>query len=194
LGVDPSNGAPLYLDINDNVTNVYSDADRRFVDKGSDPLYTGGFGLNVSYKNWSLNSLFAFAAEQYRTNGSYALIQDPTLTAISNQEVGMVNSWQNVGDITAYPSVAFGTRLFQNDRYLEDASFLRLRNLTFAYTFDKEMLAKTKAFTGVRLYFQGQNLFTWSQWRGFDPESTTTSAFFDFPTPKQFTFGLDVNF
>ena len=194
VGVDPSNGAPLYLDINGNVTNVYSDANRVFVDKGSDPLYTGGFGLNVSYKNWSLNSLFAFAAEQYRTNGSLGLIQDPTLTAISNQEIGMLDSWQNVGDITAYPSVAFGTRLFQSDRYLEDASFLRLRNLTFAYTFDKEMLAKTKAFSGVRVYFQGQNVFTWSKWRGFDPESTTTSAFFDYPTPKQFTFGLDVNF
>lgn len=194
VGVDPSNGAPLYLDINGNVTNVYSDNDRVFLDKTSDPLYTGGFGLNVSYKNWSLNSLFAFAAEQYRTNGSLALIQDPTLSDISNQEVGMLNSWQNVGDITAYPSVNFGTRLFQNDRYLEDASFLRLRNLTFAYTFDKEMLAKTKAFTGIRVYFQGQNVFTWSKWKGFDPESTTTSAFFDYPTPKQFTFGLDVNF
>ena len=194
LGVDPSNGAPLYLDINNNVTNVYSDANRRFVDKGSDPLYTGGFGLNVSYKNWSLNSLFAFAAEQYRTNGSLGLIQDPTLTAISNQEIGMLDTWQNVGDITAYPSIAFGTRLFQSDRYLEDASFLRLRNLTFAYTFDKEMLAKTKAFSSIRVYFQGQNVFTWSKWRGFDPESTTTSAFFDYPTPKQFTFGIDVNF
>ena len=56
------------------------------------------------------------------------------------------------------------------------------------------MLAKTKLFTNVRIYVQGQNLLTFTKWRGFDPESNISSTFFEYPTPKTVTVGFDVEF
>ncbi|NNK27123.1 MAG: TonB-dependent receptor [Flavobacteriaceae bacterium] len=194
-GVNPANGSPLYLDIDGNITEQYSADDRVILDKTQDPRYTGGFGTNLSWNGFSLNTLFSFAAEQYRYNGSLAVVEDPTLYTISNQATTILNEWSQPGDITDIPSPAFGsTRLLRTDRYIEDASFLRLRDVTLAYSVDREVLERTNLFTGIRLYMQAQNLFTFSKWRGFDPESNINSTFFEFPTPRTVTFGVDVNF
>ncbi|MFN3908411.1 MAG: SusC/RagA family TonB-linked outer membrane protein [Flavobacterium sp.] len=193
-GVNPANGLPLYYDAQGELTEVLSDANRVFIDKQEDPFYTGGFGANIKFKNFELNTLFAFAADQYRVDSSIGLIQDGSFAGISNQDIRQLTAWQNVGDVTAFPIPTISTRLNATDRYVRDASFLRLRNIVFAYNFDKELMKKTKFFTGARIYFQGQNLLTWTKWQGFDPESTSNSSFFDYPTPRQYTFGLDLNF
>lgn len=194
-GVNPANGSPLYYDINGNITDTYSADDRVILDKTQDPKFVGGFGTNISYKGFALNALFSYAIDQYRYNGSLAVVEDPTLVSISNQATSILREWQQPGDITDIPSSAFGsTRLLLTDRYIEDASFLRLRNVTLSYTLDKDILGKTNLFSSIRMYVQGQNLLTWSKWRGFDPESNINSTFFEFPTPKTWTLGLDVNF
>ncbi|MBZ9651913.1 SusC/RagA family TonB-linked outer membrane protein [Psychroflexus montanilacus] len=194
-GVNPANGNPLYLDIDGNLTEQFSDNDRVFSDKQADPLYTGGFGTSAKYKGFDFNLLFSFAAEQYRTNGSLGLLEDVGAAAFSNQSVDMLTAWQQPGDITAIPSINSGsTRLQGTDRYLEDASFLRLRNLSLGYNFSPELLEKTGVFKNVRIYVQGTNLLTFSKWRGFDPESTNTGSFFDYPTPRQYTAGIDITF
>ncbi|OIQ21566.1 TonB-dependent receptor [Lacinutrix sp. MedPE-SW] len=194
-GVNPNNGSPLYLDKDGLITDTYSDDDRVILDKSFIPKYTGGFGVDMSYKNFSLNTLFSFAAEQYRNNGSIAVVEDPSLISISNQSVSILNEWQTPGQVTDIPSSAYGsTRLLSTDRYIEDASFLRLRNVTLSYSLDKEILERTKLFTGIRVYAQAQNLLTFSKWRGFDPESNISSTFFEFPTPRTFSVGFDVNF
>jgi hypothetical protein len=77
---------------------------------------------------------------------------------------------------------------------LEDASFLRLRNVSIGYNLTPKTLEKIKFINGLRVYVQGTNLLTWSKWRGFDPESTFTSSFFDYPTPRQFTAGVELKF
>lgn len=194
-GVNPANGAPLYFDLDGNVTETYSADNRVILDKTRDPKYVGGFGTNFSYKNFSLTSLFSYAIGQYRNNGSLAVVEDPTLVTISNQSTSIIREWAQPGDLTDIPSPAFGsTRLLLTDRYIEDASFLRLRNVTVSYNFDKELLKRTNLFTGIRFYVQGQNLLTWTKWRGFDPESSLSSTFFEFPTPRTYTLGFDVNF
>lgn len=194
-GVNPANGSPLYLDRDGNITDTYSADDRVILDKTQDPRFVGGFGTNISYKGFALNALFSYAIDQYRYNGSLAVVEDPTLVSISNQSTSILREWQQPGDITDIPSSAFGsTRLLLTDRYIEDASFLRLRNITLSYTLDKDILGKTNLFSSIRMYVQGQNLLTWTKWRGFDPESNINSTFFEFPTPKTWTLGLDVNF
>ena len=192
-GVDPANGQPLYLDANGNVTNVYNLAANRVnTGKSFIPKYTGGFGANISYKNLSLSSLFVFAAEQYRINSSFGILEDNGLAGFANQSVTVLNQWQNPGDVSAVPGVNYtGIRTRLDTRYLEDASYLRLRNVTLAYTLDGQKL--NKAISSVRFYLQAQNMLTWTKYRGFDPESNQASNFFDYPTPRQFTFGLDIN-
>ncbi len=194
-GVDPSNGQPLYLDANGDVTNVWDPNNRVYVDKSAIPTYTGGFGGDISYKGFNLNFLFSYVADVWRNNGSLGVIEDVSLAGFANLSTSMLNAWTTPGQITDIPAVAFGGIRFQSgDRYLEDASFLRLRNINFSYTVDNDVLAKTKFLSGARIYVQASNLFTWTKWRGFDPESNrTTGNFFDYPVPRAFTFGIDLN-
>ncbi len=194
-GVNPANGSPLYLDLDGNITDTYVASNRVILDKTRDPKYFGGFGTNVRFKQFTLDAFFTYAGEQYRNNGSVGVVEDPSISAFSNMSTSLLREWRNPGDITDIPSPAFGsTRLLLTDRYIEDASFLRLRNVTLAYNFNRDLLEKTKLFTSARIYFQGQNLLTFSKWRGFDPESNLASTFFEFPTPRQYTVGVDINF
>jgi TonB-linked SusC/RagA family outer membrane protein len=193
-GVNPANGAPLWLDADGNITNVFTTSNRVLLDKTQDPKFVGGFGTNFSYKGFALNALFTYAADQWRLNGSYAIIEDTSLAGFANMSTALLRMWQQPGDVTDIPAFNSVTRGQAGTRYLEDASFLRLRNISLSYTLDKDMLAKTKLFTNVRIYVQGQNLLTFTKWRGFDPESNISSTFFEYPTPKTVTVGFDVEF
>ncbi|TCK65269.1 TonB-linked SusC/RagA family outer membrane protein [Winogradskyella wandonensis] len=194
-GVNPANGDPLYLDADGNLTDVFSNNNAVYLDKNFDPTYTGGFGADISYKNFTLNSLFSFAADRWRQNSSLAIVEDVGLAGFANQSVSMLNAWTTPGQITDIPALSNGgLRAVDGDRYLEDASFLRLRNVTLAYNFDSETLAKSNIFTAARLYLQGTNLITWSKWRGFDPEGNGSTGFFDYPVARTFTVGFDLTF
>lgn len=194
-GVNPANGQNLYYDVNGNVTDVYSEDDRVFIDKAIYPTYQGGFGFNSSWKNFSLDTQFSFVADIYRNNGSLGVIEDPTLTGLSNSSTSLLDAWKQPGDVTSIPSLS--TESIRNrltDRYIEDASFLRLRNITIGYNF-KSILNEKSPISKLKIFIQAENLITWSKWRGWDPESSFRSSdFFDYPTSKIFTVGLDVNF
>ena len=77
---------------------------------------------------------------------------------------------------------------------LEDASFLRLKNLMLSYSLPKELLRKTRVFSGIRIYAQAQNLLTFTPFSGLDPESPSNIYIAQYPTARQFTFGLDLTF
>ena len=194
-GVNPANGQNLYYDIDGNITDVYSEDDRVFIDKAIYPTYQGGFGFNSSWKNFSLDTQFSFVADIYRNNGSLGVIEDPTLTGLSNSSTSLLEAWQQPGDVTHIP--ALSTESIRNrltDRYIEDASFLRLRNITLGYNFEN-LLNENSPISKIKIFVQAENLITWSKWRGWDPESSFRSSdFFDYPTSKIFTVGLDVNF
>jgi TonB-linked SusC/RagA family outer membrane protein len=193
VGVNPANGNPLYRDLDGNLTERFDEDNRKFTGKTADPAWSGGFGTNIAYKGFSLNALFSFEADRWRQNGSFGLLEDTTLATISNQSTTVLNAWQQPGDITSQPRVGtISTRNLSTTRYIEDASFLRLRNVSISYSLQDKALEKIKFVKALRVYAQGTNLITWSKWRGFDPESTFITSFFDFPVAKQFTFGLDI--
>ena len=194
-GVNPANGQNLYYDVDGNITDVYSEDDRVFIDKAIYPTYQGGFGFNSTWKNFSLDTQFSFVADIYRNNGSLGVIEDPTLTSLSNSSTSLLDAWQQPGDVTYIP--ALSTESIRNrltDRYIEDASFLRLRNITLGYNLGN-LLKEGSPISKMKVFVQAENLITWSKWRGWDPESSFRSGdFFDYPTSKIFTIGLDVNF
>lgn len=194
-GVNPANGEPLYLDVDGNLTNQYSAANAVYLDKNFDPTYTGGFGADIRYKDFSLNTLFSFQADRYKLNSSLAITEDAGLAGFANQNVTMLNAWTTPGQITDIPALSNGgLRAVAGDRYLEDASFLRLRNVSLSYNVNSKILEQTNVFTGVRVFVQATNLVTWTKWRGFDPEGTESGAFFDYPVPRTFTLGFDLTF
>ncbi|WP_040281146.1 SusC/RagA family TonB-linked outer membrane protein [Psychroserpens damuponensis] len=194
-GVNPANGEPLYLDVDGNLTNVYDPNNRVYLDKNFDPTYTGGFGADISYKGFALNALFSFQADRWKRNSSLALIEDSSLGSNLNLSTTMLDAWTTPGQVTAIPALSFGgLRAQSGDRYLEDASFLRLRNISLSYNVDKKVLEQTGVFTGIRVFVQGTNLVTWTKFRGFDPEGTVASTFFEYPVARTFSLGFDLTF
>ncbi len=196
-GVNPANGEPLYRDINGNITNVFNGNDARTGFGSSEPLYTGGFGFSTSYKGFSLSSLFSFQAEVTRFNNtSFFLENFNFLGAGLNQSVTILDYFQNPGDITEIPApVVNGVatqRQFTNQD-LEDASFIRLRDITLSYSIPPSLLKKT-FLQSARIYTRGVNVLTFTNFGGLDPEDNNNISQFEFPNAKQYTFGLDLNF
>nr|WP_321225199.1 SusC/RagA family TonB-linked outer membrane protein [uncultured Psychroserpens sp.] len=194
-GVNPANGEALYLDVDGNLTNVYNPNNAVYLDKNFDPTYTGGFGADIRYKGFSLNTLFSFQADRWKQNSSLAIIEDAGLAGFANQSTALLDAWTTPGQVTAIPSLGFGgLRAVDGTRYLEDASFLRLRNVSLSYNVDRKVLEQTNVFSGIRVFVQATNLFTWTKFRGFDPEGTLATTFFDYPVPRTFSLGFDLTF
>lgn len=103
-----------------------------------------------------------------------------------------MNRWKQPGDVTDIPRHGVYTQF--DSRLLEDASFLRLKNLMLAYALPQDLMKKTGFIRGVRMYVQGQNLLTFTNFSGLDPEGTTNVYAAQYPMSRQFTFGLDIMF
>ena len=109
-----------------------------------------------------------------------------------NQSRRLLDRWKQPGDITDIPRHGVYTEF--DSRLLEDASFLRLKNLMLGYSFPEALLKKSRVFRGIRLYVQGQNLLTFTKFSGLDPESSLNVYAAQYPMSRQFTFGLDLTF
>lgn len=196
-GVNPENGKNQYLDRDGNITETYSLSDRVFIGKSTLPKYQGGFNTSLTYKGFTFDALFSFATGVYRYNGALGVVEDPSLIGIANMSTSLLNAWKEPGDVTNIPSLNTGPiRNLLTDRYIEDASYLRLKNITIGYDFAKNFLANKTPFSTLRIYVQGENLLTWTKWQGFDPEFSPfdTSEFFSFPNSKIATLGIDIKF
>lgn len=190
-GVNPANGQPLYYDLNGNITNQYSDDDSVAKFGSYEPVYSGGFGSRFNYKGFEISTLFTFAAEYFRYNNQTFFQENPNF-AQYNQDRIMLTMWQNPGDITEVQSYKYQREFSSKD--IEDASYLRLKNITAAYNLPKSIFDRVKGIKGVRLYAQAENLATWTKFTGFDPEDDNNIATYEYPTPRIVTFGVDVKF
>jgi len=196
-GVNPANGQPLYRDLDGNITTEFSDANRRTGFGSSEPLYTGGFGFDAGYKGFSISTLFAFQAEVTRFNNATFFQENFNfLGAGLNQSETILTFFQNAGDITEIPAPFVNGQATQRQfstQDLEDASFLRLRDITISYSFDR-ILKNNSVLKNARIYARGVNLLTFTNFTGLDPEDNNNIAQFEFPNPRQYTFGLDLTF
>lgn len=190
-GVDPATGNPIYEDINGNPTFAYSAANNRAVFGTFIPSFTGGATLDVTWKNISLSALFTTAQDVSRFNNESFFYETTNSNIAFNKRIELLTqTWQKPGDITTYQRI--GTPRQFSSKDIRDASFIRFRNLQVGYTFQPKN--PSKSIKSFRLWGQGQNLFTWTKWTGFDPEESNNIATYEFPNPKTFTIGLDINF
>lgn len=197
IGVNPDNGNLLFLDRNNNVTENPTNEDRRNTGRSMIPKYQGGFGFNTSYKGFFVNANFSFVAEIDRFDFDLLNLSNPSAGIGTGPVVSeLLNAWtptntgSNIPSLTATNVNAAETF---SDRYLVDASYIRMRNLSFGYDFPAKMLDKS-LFSGVKFYTQLENYLTWSKWRGFDVEGLNSSNQGGYPTPKVISFGVDLQF
>ena len=193
----PADGNLLFRDINGNVTETITEADRRKSGKSELPRFQGSFGFNASYKGFFLNTQFTYAAKVYRYDFDLTNMSDPGAIGVFAVTNDLSNAWDATTNPTSnYPSLN-ATNLADgdtfSDRWLYDASYIRLKVLTYGYNFPAKFLEKS-AISSLRVYSSMENYLTWTKWRGFDPESIGASNQGGYPSPKAITFGVDIQF
>ena len=194
-GVDPADGQQMwYIPGTDGETTKEYDEERlqQATGKKRYAPHNGGFGLNVSWKGLSLNADFAWVLGKYMVNNDYYFAANPYNFAGYNQSKDVLNEWKEPGDITDIP--AYGNVMQFDTHLLENASFLRLKNISLSYTLPKNWLLPTKVIQGVRIMATARNLFTITNYKGADPELDTNLTYGAYPNTKQFTIGAELTF
>jgi TonB-linked SusC/RagA family outer membrane protein len=162
-------GDAMYEDINHDGNINYQD----IVYLGnSNPKFNGGFGSSVTYKGaWKLTAFFNYRYKFDLINGTQ--INTTNMSGFDNQSTAVLRRWRKDGDITDIPRALYrtGYNWLGSDRYVEDASFLRFRTITLRYTAAKKLVQKLKI-KNLSGYITAENLFTWTNYTGQDPEVT----------------------
>jgi TonB-linked SusC/RagA family outer membrane protein len=191
-------GDAIYEDINHDGNINYMDV----VYLGnSNPKFVGGFGPSVGYKNLKLSTYFNFRYGYEVVNGTK--MNTTSMDWFDNQSTAVLRRWRKEGDVTDIPRgiISGGYNWLASDRYVENASFLRFRTITLRYTFDEKVTKKLKV-RSLSSYVTAENLVTWTNYTGQDPEVTTRGAdpfrvAIDYsmtPPSKIFTIGIVAGF
>lgn len=209
-GVDPDNGDALFytntlLDDGSRdrtVTANYNEAERVILGSPYPDLMIG-FTNNLNFHNFDLSFTFQgeWGSSLYNSGGKF---QSGNARYEDNQTRDQLNRWQQPGDITDVPQARMYRTNGQQDssRYLEESDFIRLRNLSVGYTLPFEVTQRFSV-DRLRVYFTGVNLLTFTDYSGYDPESTYDNlgnsniqrgiTFYSAPPAKTYTLGLNID-
>lgn len=192
-GVNPANGDALWYTKEGELTTEYNESDKVMVGKNYIAPWQGGFGTTLSWKGFSLNAQFSWVADRWMFNNDRFFEESNGLYTVYNQSRRLLyDRWKKPGDVTDIPR--YGITPQMDSRFLEDASFLRLKNLTLGYAVPQNWLEKTHFFDSARIYVQGQNLLTYTKFSGIDPESSSNIYAAQYPMSRQFTLGIELSF
>ena len=191
-GVNPANGDALWYDKDGNITNELRDEDKVLVGRSYFAPWQGGFGTTVSWKGLSLSAQFSWVGDRWMINNDRYFDESNGRFMTYNQSSRLLNRWKQPGDITDIPRHGEYTEF--DSRLLEDASFLRLKNLMFSYSLPSNLLRRSGFIRGLRVYVQGQNLLTFTNFSGLDPEGVSNVYAAQYPMSRQYSFGVDLMF
>jgi TonB-linked SusC/RagA family outer membrane protein len=194
VGVNPANGNLLFQNAQGNITEDLIESDQVATGQNAYPDYQGSFGFDAEFENFFLVTQFNYAIGVDRYDFDYADFLDPTAIGQFRHSRELLNAWSQPGDITNIPSLT-ATNLSDeglSDRYQREADYLRLRFIQFGYNFPQSIIQDT-GFSYIRAFAGGENLLTFSKWKGFDAEGSG-SASRGYPTPKTFSIGLEFGF
>lgn len=211
-GVDPANGDPLwekvlfdadgkkYITYTNNYNSVANETSRQFLGKSSAPKFTGGISNNIEYKGFTLSAFFNFVYGNYVFNDTrFYYDNDGNYDSYNSMVLPKQwTRWANPGDIATHPRpLAGGNKLSMSSssRYLEDGSYIRLRNITIGYNLPSAFLNRYKV-SAARLFVSGDNLWTGTNFTGPDPEVVLSAgeSSFKYPLSKKIMFGLNLSF
>jgi TonB-linked SusC/RagA family outer membrane protein len=203
-GVHPTNGDPLWEVVNSETGDVsytsnYNEATEQIVGT-STPDFIGGFSSEIEYKGFTLGARFSFISGGTIYNSSRELFDSDGLYPTYNQQVFIDgwSRWEKEGDIASHPRAIYGGNNNSNkpsSRYLEDRSYLKLKNITLGFNVPKPFTDKLNL-SDARIYLSGDNLLTFTNYSGMDPEvgGLNGSTSMSYPEPTRFVFGLNLSF
>ena len=195
-GVDPQTGDSKYKDLKGD--GRISVSDKTYIGDPN-PDFTFGLTNDFAYKNFTLSVFFQgsygndiYNASRIETEGMYDG---------KNQSTAVLNRWRKPGDVTDIPRAVKSTdNIKASSRWVEDGSYLRLKTLTLAYNVPVDALERY-GIRKIQPYFTAQNLWTLTNYKGFDPEvneglsgPTMGIDWGTYPQTKFFIFGLNIDF
>lgn len=205
-GVDPDNGNPLWYmdekDANDNLTgrrittSDYDQAGYYYVNKSSLPKVYGGFNTSLSWNGFDLSAIFAYSVGGYIYNRDITMILHNGSLAGRDWSTEILHRWTPDNRYTDVPALGTTTNRWNSasTRFLQNNSYMRLKNLTLSYTLPKQWISKLALGT-VQVYIQGDNLFTIHRNQGLDPEQGITGiTYYRYPAMRTISGGFNVSF
>ncbi|OPC52481.1 SusC/RagA family TonB-linked outer membrane protein [Elizabethkingia bruuniana] len=194
LGVNIENGNGQYLAADGSITERPTDADRRKKNNNFFPAYVGGFGIKASHKGFFLDTFFTFQAGFYRSDNQLVWAMNPSYAASgTNVSAELLNAWTPQNKNTSIPALKAPDYSAISDRFLFDASFIRLKSVMIGYNLPKDYLDKGFV-KSLKIFLQGENLAVFTKWKGFDPEGLGTYPLSIYPNPKIVSIGASIDF
>ena len=189
-------GDMKYRDMNGD--GKIDDYDRTIIGCGQ-PLHTGGFSNNFTWRNFDLNIFFSWSYGNDILNAN-RLIFESGWKSQTNQLASYANRWTPSNPTSDTPRAAATGSEEYSSRVIEDGSFLRLKNVSLGYTVPSRQLRKA-GISSLRLYVSADNIWTWTNYSGPDPEVSTRNSVltpgFDwsaYPRAYGFTAGVNITF
>lgn len=193
-GVNPANGNELFLDKDGNLTETPDvEADRVWSGLNTTPEANGNIGLNIDYKGFFIQTQFNYVLGVDQIDNDYANFVDQGDIGVFNLSSDLLRAWTPENRITDIPTIQPGSNVgaFGSNRFLTNKDHLRLRFATVGYTFPKDVLDKIKL-NNLRIFANGENLFTLTKFRGFDAASRVSGR--QYPTPVTYSLGIEIGF
>lgn len=195
-GVDSDTGDLIYKDLSGNGTIGPED---RTVIGCAQPKFTYGFTNDFSYKGFSLSLFFQGSYGNQIFNASRIDMED--MLDFKNQSTAVLRRWKRPGMITDIPRSGNVDNIHNSTRFVEDGSYLRLKNVTLSYDLPKSLLSKARI-DRVKVYVTGQNLLTFTKYSGYDPEVNAYGGssvalgvdYGTYPQSKTCIFGVNITF
>ncbi|TAJ09775.1 SusC/RagA family TonB-linked outer membrane protein [Marinilabiliaceae bacterium JC017] len=180
-GIDPQTGGPLWykkiVDENDNptgkatVTNDWEDGS--FYDVGdAAPDFFGAINNNFTYKNLDLSFMFYYSVGNYAYNNVKGMVNSDGAQPRFNLGTEVIDSWKNPGENAENPMYVHNDQShawWRSTRFLQRSDFLKLKNLVIGYTLPKRYINRLHL-GNARVYVMGENLWTLTDFTGYDPE------------------------
>ncbi len=196
LGVDPETGMVIYEDINGD--GKINSSDKQYIGNAN-PLFTFGMTNTLSWKGFNLSFLITGSVGNDIYNASK--IEMIGMYNGSNQITDVLRRWRVPGQVTDIPKAGELDNLRASTRWVEDGSYLKIKNITLSYDFSGPWLKEKLNISRIQPYITLDNMITFTNYSGYDPEmsqyTSATSMGIDwgtYPNVKTVTFGVNVDF
>ena len=192
-GVDTRTGEPMWYDKDGNITKVYNEErDAVLLGKNRYAPWIGGFGTNFTWKGFSVIADFTWQSGKYMMVNDDYFIKNYKFATSFNQSVDMLNTWTHPGQVTDIPAAGYEAQF--DDHLVSNASFLRMKTLTLQYELPQKWMQATRYIKGVKIFGIARNLFTITNFKGYDPEPDINTVKFNYPNTRQFVIGAELTF
>ncbi|QQT27167.1 SusC/RagA family TonB-linked outer membrane protein [Sphingobacterium spiritivorum] len=187
-------GDAIFEDINKD--GIIDKDDRKSLGNALPKFYGSGF-VDIRFKKLTLRGYVTFSKGNKMYNAVRRSLED--MSSYKNQSTAILNRWQEEGQMTTIPKATYGDPMGNSrfsDRWIEDASYLRLSNVVLKYNFGAQ---KFKLLNNTEIYISGENIYTWTKYLGLDPVTAYSydisllgADYGKIPLPRTFKLGVNL--